>query len=116
MIEEIIMTYLNEQVTAGNIPCPCYAMRPADAPIEFVLFEKTGASKTDHITTSTIAFQSYASTLLGAVTINNQVKEAVENMIALSEIAAVHFQSDYNFTDPTTKQPRYQAVFEITHY
>ena len=37
-------------------------------------------------------------------------------IIELSEITRVDLNSDYNFTDETTKQPRYQAVFDLVHY
>ena len=47
---------------------------------------------------------------------NDRVKNAVEGLIWLDEIRGVSLNSDYNFTDTTTKEYRYQAVFDIGHY
>ena len=38
------------------------------------------------------------------------------NAIALEQIVSVSLNSDYNYTDTTTKEYRYQAVFDIVHY
>lgn len=91
-------------------------MRPENPPGKYVLLEKTGGSKSNQLCKATFAFQSYASTLYEAASLNEEVKEAVESLINLDAIASVHYQTDYNFTNAATKQPRYQAVFEITHY
>ncbi|SDQ04437.1 hypothetical protein SAMN04487752_0319, partial [Carnobacterium viridans] len=48
--------------------------------------------------------------------LNEELKEVVENLILLNEISGVRLNSDYNFTDTTTKEYRYQAVFDINHY
>jgi hypothetical protein len=47
---------------------------------------------------------------------NEEVKAVMKNAITLDEISRVEVNSDYNFTDPTTKIYRYQAVFVVTHY
>lgn len=112
MIEKTIIDYFNAQ---SGLP-KAYMMRPEKAPKRYVLIEKTGSRKRNHVTTSTFAFQSYGPTLLEAATLNEQVKEAVEAMIELDDIASIRLNSDYNFTNTADKQPRYQAVFNITHY
>lgn len=111
MIEIIVYNYLNE-----NLPVPVYTEKPSNAPKRFVLIDKIGSSKENHLKSSTIAFQSYAESKYQAAFLNEQVKEAIENMIVLDEIAGVSLNSDYNFTDTTTKEHRYQAVYEIYHY
>jgi len=111
MIEIIVYNYLNE-----NLPVPVYTEKPSNAPKRFVLIDKIGSSKENHLKSSTIAFQSYAESKYQAAFLNEQVKEAIENMIVLDEIAGVSLNSDYNFTDTTTKEYRYQAVFDINHY
>ena len=116
MIEKLIVNYLNEQYAASRLPCMAYAMRPADVADTYVLFEKTSSEKLNNLTTSTIAFQSYAPDLLGALELNETIKELIEQMVELDEVSAVKLQSDLNYTNPNTKQPRYQAVFDITHY
>ena len=111
MIEYTVLRYMSEHMSV-----PCYMMRPEDPPEEYVLIEKTGGSKENYITTSTFAFQSYAKTLLNAAELNEEVKAAADDLINVTEITKSAYQTDYNFTNPANKQPRYQAVFDITHY
>lgn len=84
--------------------------------MRFVVLEKTGSSRTDHICSAVIAVQSYAESLLEAARLNKRVKEAMDELDDLDEIASVRLNTDCNFTDPAAKQYRYQAVFDITHY
>lgn len=112
MIEQVIINYFNE--TKG-LP-KAYMMRPEKAPKSYILIEKTGSSVQNFIKASTFAFQSYAPTLLAAAELNEQVKATVEAMIELDDIVSVNLNSDYNFTNTADKQPRYQAVFNLTHY
>ena len=114
MIEETIINWFNQAQREG-LP-KAYMMRPEEEPREYILIEKTGSRKQNHIKASTFAFQSYAPTLLEAAELNEQVKETVEGMIELDEITAIGLKSDYNFTNTANKQPHYQAVYNITHY
>ena len=79
-----------------------------------LIVEKTGSSRTDHVESATIVVQSYAPTLFGASLLNNDVKSAMEDIIQLSNISECSLNSDYNYTDTSTKKYRYQAVFNIT--
>ena len=111
MIEKIMLDYLNEALTP-----PVYMERPENPPREYVIIQKTGSSKLNQICSATIAFQSYSDTLYGAALLNEVVKSAVENAVTLPEVSSAKLNSDYNFTNTAMKQPRYQAVFNITHY
>lgn len=82
----------------------------------YILLDQTGSETTNHITTTTIAVQSYAPSLYEAMLLNERVKGAMERFAALSEVTKVELETDYNFTDTTTKQYRWQAVYFITHY
>lgn len=110
MIEITIKQYLDETLSV-----PSYLEYPKDPPKSFVLFEKTGSGKRNHLSSSTFAFQSYAKSMYESALLNKEVKEVIENMIELDEIMSVKLNSDYNFTDTTTKEYRYQAVFDIKH-
>lgn len=117
MIEATIISYLN------NIEgmAPAYAERPENIPPKYILVEKTGTSTENKITTSTIAVQAISDTLqngslLDAMQLNEAVKVAMADLVTLDSVSGVSLNSDYNFTDPTTKEYRYQAVFLITHY
>ena len=111
MIEYTILTYMSD-----HLEVPCFMMRPEHPPDKYVLIEKTGGMKDNRISESTFAFQSYAPTLLEAAEVNENVKAVAEDLIECSDITRSEYQTDYNFTDTATKQPRYQAVFDITHY
>lgn len=90
--------------------------KPSASTGKYVVFEKTGSGKRNHLPTATFAFQSYAKSLYEAMELNARVKEAVEGLIELDDIRSVRLNSDYNFTDTTTKEYRYQAVFDINYY
>lgn len=111
MIEKIIRDYLTMALSV-----PVYLERPVSSPASFVLLEKTGGSKTNHINYSTFAFQSYGASLYDAAALNVLVMAAVENLIELPEICSVRLNSNYNFSNTARKEHRYQAVYEITHY
>lgn len=111
MIEKVMMDYLTGKLNVG-----VYMERPESPPDSYVVIEKTGSSKTDQITTSTLAFQSYAKSLYGAASLNELVKTAVEESAELASIGGVYLNTDYNFTKPDAKQYRYQAVYVVTHY
>lgn len=111
MIEITILDFLKK-----NIPVPCFLERPQNPPQRYVLMEKTGSAKANHIHTSTIVFQSYAESLYQAALLNEQVKVMAERLMELDEVSKAKLNSDYHFTDPQTKQYRYQAVFDIKHY
>lgn len=112
IIEQIIITYL------GNIQGfpDVYTMRPETKPDTYVIVEKTGSSAENKIYSANVAIQSYAPDLYSAAQLNETVKAAMENIVTLDDIASCRLQSDYNYTNTATKQPRYQAVFNITHY
>ena len=111
MIEVTIKKKLDELMDV-----PVHMIRPDPAPKRFIVFEKTGSMKRNHLGGSTFAFQSYAESLYEAAKLNDLLKEKVEDLIVLNEIVSVKLNSDYNFTDQETKRYRYQAVYDITHY
>lgn len=111
MIEKTILDYLDTELSV-----PVYMERPANPPQTYVLLEKTGSGKRNHICDATLAIQSYGPSMYEAAVLNETVKAAMESAVTLNEICRVSLNSDYNFTDTAMKQYRYQAVFEITHY
>ena len=115
MIEETIYDYL----TTALYDVPVYMVTP-DNPrpdgATFVRFEKTGSGIGNQLKNATIAVQSYAPTLYDAMLLNEDVKTAMLAMVSEKEIASVKLNSDYNYTDTSTKTPRYQAVFVVYHY
>lgn len=111
MIEKVILDYLTE-----NASVAVKMMRPEKPPQKYIMIEKTGSYTENRVTTSTFAIQSYAPTLLEAAELNEDVKVLMDGIIDLNVISKAKLTSDHNFTNAATKQPRYQAVYDITHY
>lgn len=110
MIETTVLDYLS-----SVLPEPCSLEVPERPPVRFVVLEKTGSSRKNFINTATFAVQSYAPSLFEAAELNERVKAAMDELILLPDIFSAKLDSDYNFTDTTTKQYRYQAVYNITY-
>lgn len=111
MIEIVILNHLN-----SVLDVPAYLEKPTTAPTEYVLFEKTGSGRANHLGSSTFAFQSYSNSLFKAALLNEKTKNAIDRLIELNEISGLSLNTDYNFTDTSTKQYRYQAIYDINHY
>lgn len=82
----------------------------------FVVIQKTGSQKSNKVCESTVAIQSYAPTVYDAAVLNETIKELMEGLVSDDRVTGVDLNSDYEFTKTSTKQPRYQAVFNIHHY
>lgn len=112
MIEKIIYDFLVAKQTI-----PVYTEIPKTKPSRFYTIEKTGSGLSNHINSATIAIQSYGTSLLDAVQMNDNLIDLMLNdFLDLNEIGGIRKNSDYNFTDPTSKEYRYQAVFDVTYY
>lgn len=79
----------------------------------YVLIERVGGSEDDGVSRVSFAIQSYGSSMLEACTLNDRVKTAMRNIISLDPVSKVTLDSDYNYTDETTKKYRYQAVYDL---
>ena len=112
MIEITLLEYLS----AANLSADVYMEQPKEKPAAFFLLEKTGGMEIEHITESTFVIQSYAPTLVDAAKMNEEIKAVMRDAITLDAISRVELNGDYNYTDSSTKQYRYQAVFVVTHY
>lgn len=119
MIEVEVIDYLKGKTSAGS---HVYTEKPArNVPMKYIIIEKTGSSTENMITTSTIAVRSTTDrlkggSLLDAIQLNEEVKEAMARIAERGSISGCYLNSDYNFTDDSTQEYRYQAVFQITHY
>lgn len=112
MIEKAVIDYLNDVLSV-----PAYGQKPdEDIPDAYVLVEKTSGTERDYILSAVIAVQSVAKTLPDAMALNEEVKAKMREMIALPDISRSRLNTDYNFTNPTRKEYRYQAVFELVYF
>lgn len=113
MIEKIVRSYLK-----GKLGIDVYMEKPEgsfDDLIPFVTVEKAGGYGQNHIAHATISIRSYGKTLYKASELNEKVKKAMDGITGTANVSACSLNSDTNFTDTTTKQYRYQAVFNITY-
>lgn len=110
MIEIIIKNHLEK-----NLKVPVYLEKEENMPDSYVIFEKTSGGQKNQINSATFAFQSYAQSMYGAGKLNEELKAAVFKLQWSKEVGGVRLNSDYNFIDVTTKNYRYQAVFDITY-
>lgn len=117
MIELVVLNYLK-----SALDVPVVMEKPTGAISEYVLIEKTGSGQSNHINTATFAIQSWSDSLYNACLLNESVKEAMigngvdEYGIVSSDTADIskcELNSDYDYTDTTTKSYRYQAVFDL---
>lgn len=112
MIEDTIRNYLEYHLSA-----PVYISTPKDKPEEYFVLEKTGGGIDEKIRQATITVQAYAKTFYKASSMIEEANAAMmDGLISLDQISRVYLNGSYNFTDTTTKKPRYQSVFVITHY
>lgn len=108
IIEAEIISYLKEK------GFDVYAERPTKLPARYVLVERTGGSRSNTINQSMIAVQSISNeSLLEAAELNESVKEAIYEMPSARNVYKAQLNSDYNYTNTTTKEYRYQAVFNF---
>ena len=110
MITKDLLDYLGTKLSVGVY------MEAPEQLTDYVLLDQTGTSRTNHIITTTIAVQSYAPSLYGAMLLNEDVKAAMDEFLGEPQVTKVELETDYNFTDTATKQYRWQAVYNITHY
>lgn len=110
MISKTLLDYLS-----ANLNVLVVMEAPAQ-PTNYILIDQTGSSQINHIKTTTLAIQSYGATLYKAMQLNERLKGAMGGFAELDEIINVELETDYNFTNTTTKQYRWQAVYQITHY
>lgn len=111
MIEKIILDYLTGAGVTAYMEIP-----EGGGVMPFVVIEKTGGSLDQHIRRATVAIQSYGASLYQAANLNTQIIALMEDIVLLPEISACELNSDYNFTDTTKKEYRYQAVYDLVYF
>lgn len=110
MIELMIKNYLD-----NTLSVPAYLEEPRGKPNRYVLIDKTGSSEDNKIKRATVALQSYGESMYEAAKLNEEVKVLLDNIIYFEDISKAKINSDYNFTDTTTKRYRYQAVYDFVY-
>lgn len=110
LIEAIVISHLASVLNTDDV----YAERPTDPPAKYYVIEKTAAGRKNFVSTATVAVQSISSgSLLEAAQMSKDAERAMENLITVANVSAVRLNSAYNFTDPETREYRYQAIFDL---
>lgn len=114
MIEKTVLDYLIQQNIDG-IGNNVFMEVPETPPARYILIEKTGSGRDNWINNASFAVQSISrNSLLEAAQTNKSVRDVMDALSDNSnEIYACKPDSDYNFTNPSTKEYRYQAVYNI---
>ncbi len=111
MIELVVRNFLSEETGIA-----CYLEEPEEKPDAYIVIVKTGSAEENFIKKSTLAIKSYAKTLLESAETNEKIKKVMHKLENQDPVCRVSLNSDYNYTDTSTKRHRYQAVFDVTHY
>jgi hypothetical protein len=114
MSTKIIEVYLIEYLTK-ELGIPIYGQEEDAKDGSYVVIEKLGSYVENFTRHATIALKSYGTTLLESAELNERVKEAMDDIIKKPEISCSKLNSDYNYTDTTTKKYRYQAVYDLVY-
>lgn len=112
MIEILLKNFLEKETNTKT-----YLVLPDKKPDSFITLEKIGSSNINNLDSSIFAIQSWANSMYEAAKLNQQIKKLLQTQfMELENISKANINSDYNFTDTTTKKYRYQMVVEIFHY
>lgn len=111
MIEITVLDYLKKELDVDVL-----MEHKPDMSKEYVLIEKIGSSRENYIEHATIALKSVSDSLYGAAKLNEEVKKRMEDIVKLNQISKSKLNSDYDFTDPTTKKYRYQAIYDLVYF
>lgn len=114
MDTKIIEAYLIEYLTK-ELGIPIYGQEEDTEDGSYVVIEKLGSYVENFTRHATIALKSYGTTLLESAELNERVKNAMDDIIKKPEISFSKLNSDYNYTDTTTKKYRYQAVYDLVY-
>lgn len=111
MIEFVVRDYL-----AKNLSVPVFMEEPEEIPERYIIVEKTGGVQSNWLKSATVAIMSYGRSLEEAAVLNEEVKEALEDIEDQDPVSRAELNSDYNFTDTETHRYRYQAVYDFIYY
>lgn len=111
MIEIDVLNYLKSKTSV-----PVYTETQTKMPSKYIIIEKTGSSREDYIDKPIITIKSVSTSMYEAAKLNEEVKEMIFDSIGYGGIGGVRLNSDYNYTDTTTKTYRYCALFMFTYH
>lgn len=111
MIEITIRDYL-----AKALAVPVYMEFPHNAPDRFVVLRKGDTTRQNRLESTVFIPESYEKSMLEAAKLNQQVKQAMDELTELDDVSASDLAADYPAFDDKNKRYRYQAIYNITYY
>ena len=118
--EEIMINYLTENAIAG-IGTHIYAEKPVDQEDAYILIRRTGGSERDYIRSYLMITEvcvrrdeENGLTKLYAAEIFEELLQKMRSIADTTALYGCHKNSDYDATDPESKEYRYQALWEIS--
>ena len=103
MVEKIVFDYLKDKFNT-------YMERPTKPPKEYIIIEKTNGGVENMTEYATITIQSYATTLFNAAKLNEDVCDEMDMIVNETDVMRCSLNANYNYTDASTKEYRYQAM------
>lgn len=98
----------------ARLSVPVYLEYPKECPDTFVVIENAGGMETNFILTATFTVHTIAPTMYKAAKLAWDVKAAMASMTEEDNVSGLRVETTpMNWTDTTTKQYRYRAVYQI---
>lgn len=111
MIEVIVLNYLIRSFPKVSIGFE----KKSEA--SQIIIDITANNCTNGLWSATFAIQSYAESKAKAAKLSYQVIDKMLNIANVcDEISDCSINSNYDFTDTSTKEYRYQSVFDLHYY
>lgn len=108
IIEKIVLDYLTETLSA-----PVVIETPTADLTEYVIFRLYDSGKENHINSATIEFECYSDSKYNAATLDEKLREAMENIVVLNEISASKFGGGSDENDSELNRYRYRSFFNL---
>lgn len=113
MIEIDLLNFLTSTFEGVDV---LTEVQPKTAPETYILIEKVGSSRTNHLEFPIVNIKTVSTTMAKAATLGEQVKQALETLQGYKGIASASINSSYNDANTATKEYRYCTVVQFTYY
>lgn len=109
MIETIVTKYL-----ASKLDVPVYmGEKPIEKPKEYVVLSIMDGGRINMIDAATFSIMSYSTSLFKAAELNQKVKDAMYNIVELSEVSSSKSGGGGQAIDKVTKEYAYECIFNL---
>lgn len=110
LIEQIVKEYLNTVFAGEGVPV--YLETPKTLPKKFIVFTLIDRGKENRINEVTLEFMSYADSKFEAASLDETLREAMEEIVTYPDISC-RFGGGNDNPDNTLKKHRYRCYFNL---